>query len=253
MISLKEELKIRAVIIKNYLKKINKNEISKENKAIEFYSQLIPKGSLVFDVGANIGNRVDVFLKINAKVIAFEPQSYCSRYLEVRFGNKIELEKLALGEVLGQGEIQISYNSTISSMSKNWIEKVKKNRFKTFVWNRKETINIDTLDNMISKYGIPAFCKIDVEGYEYEVLKGLNQKVKCLSFEYTIPETLENTVACIKKLSSLGSMVCNYSNGESFEFGYKEWVTPEVLVSNIETEFQKNNNTEGDIYCKFLY
>jgi FkbM family methyltransferase len=252
MISLKKELKIRATIIRNYLKNLNKIAIAKESKAFEFYSQLIPKGSLVFDVGANIGSRVDLFLKLKAKVIAFEPQSYCSRYLEIRFGNKIELEKLALGEAPGQGEIQISNSSTISSMSINWIEKVKKNRFKTFVWSKKETITIDTLDNMISKYGIPAFCKIDVEGYEYEVLKGLNQKVKYLSFEYTIPETLENTVACIKKLSSLGNMVCNYSNGESFEYGYKEWVSPEVLIFSVESEFQKNNNTEGDIYCKFL-
>ena len=40
---------------------------------VRFYAGIIKKGDLVFDVGANYGNRAKVFHKIGAKVIAFEP------------------------------------------------------------------------------------------------------------------------------------------------------------------------------------
>jgi FkbM family methyltransferase len=251
MNSLKNEMKIIATIIRNYFREMRAEESNKKKKALDFYAKIIPEGALVFDVGANIGNRVALFLKLKGKVVAFEPQSYCAKHLRIRYGNKINLEEIALGEVPGTGEIQISNSSTISSMSTNWIDKVKNGRFQTFVWNNKETIKIDTLDNMIKKYGIPIFCKIDVEGYEPEVLKGLNQKIKCLSFEYAIPESIDNTIECIKKLSTLGSIECNYSNGESFVYAYKEWVNPDILINQIKTEFEKNN-TEGDIYIKYI-
>ena len=46
-----------------------------------FYSQLINKGDLCFDIGANNGKKSKLMLAAGGKVIAFEPQSLCLNYL----------------------------------------------------------------------------------------------------------------------------------------------------------------------------
>ena len=46
-----------------------------------FYSQFISKNSLVFDVGANIGNRTAMFAELGRLVVAIEPQNTCMKTL----------------------------------------------------------------------------------------------------------------------------------------------------------------------------
>jgi len=58
-----------------------------DQKCINFYSQFITKDSLVFGVGTNIGNRVKIFLKLGANVVAIEPQEECIKVLQSSFGN----------------------------------------------------------------------------------------------------------------------------------------------------------------------
>ena len=53
-------------------------------------------------------------------------------------------------------------------------------------------------DNMISRYGSPEFTKIDVEGYEFEVLNGLSQPIKTISFEFTSEEK-KQAFACPRR------------------------------------------------------
>lgn len=68
-----------AVAVNNFLleQKLLKQFLqcnSEENNQINFYKQFIQPKDLVFDVGANVGSRVKLFLNIGAKVVAFEPQ-----------------------------------------------------------------------------------------------------------------------------------------------------------------------------------
>jgi len=244
-------LKTTLKIVKN---KYFSSKVIRERQgvALEFYTRLIPKSALIFDVGANIGDRVALFNKLNAKTIAVEPQSYCVNYLKTRFKNKLIIENVALGEKEGVGEIYVSNANTLSSMSKKWIDKMKEKRFKEYEWNKKEKIQITTLDKLIEKHGLPYFCKIDVEGYEFEVLKGLTKKIKLISFEYALPEATENIINCINHLSSIGTIECNFVNGESFQFGSDKWLKPGEIINQIVNEFEKKLNTEGDIYVRYL-
>ena len=145
-----------------------------------FYSQFIKPNDLVFDVGANIGNRTVIFLELEAKVIAIEPQKECYEKLTKRFGDKIELVKKGLGEKESIETLYVSELSAISSFSKEHVDVMKEDRFKGTNWNSSVDIEMTTIDSLIEQFGTPVFCKIDVEGYEYDVLKGLSKPLKSL-------------------------------------------------------------------------
>jgi len=142
-----------------------------------FYHKFINEGDVVFDVGANIGSRTNIFLKLGATVIAVEPQVYCAGILKNKYGNnnKFILINKALAEKEGQAEMMISDACTISSLSKEWVEAVRKSgRFQGHNWGGdRNIVQTTTLDKLIDQYGFPSFIKIDVEGFEYEVIKGL--------------------------------------------------------------------------------
>ena len=193
---------------KKYLPSASQQEEkSHVSEKISFYKQFIKPGDLCFDVGANIGNRAEVFLVLGAKVVAVEPQTECAQMLRLRFGNKIKLIQNALGEKETSGLMYISDTSEISSLSKDWIDSVSKSRFKNSLWNKREAVKITTLDKLIASNGLPVFCKIDVEGYEEEVLKGLSQPIQYISFEYTIPERLTSLSTCLALLSKIGKFI----------------------------------------------
>jgi FkbM family methyltransferase len=216
---------------------------------LSFYQQFISKGDLCFDVGANIGNRTGIFLALGAKVIAVEPQKECAKLLKIRFGNKISLEKCALGKSEGKGAIYISETSEISSLSKDWISAVSKHRFKDKQWNQTEEVEISTLDKLISLHGVPKFCKIDVEGFEEEVLGGLSQPIPVISFEYTLPERIVNIKNCLDQLSRLGVFECNFTQGETMRLELGNWISKEELL--IQMEQLSISSLFGDIYIRF--
>jgi FkbM family methyltransferase len=217
-----------------------------------FYSQFVPAGSVCFDVGANIGNRVKVFLKLGAKVVAVEPQRQCQRILRTLFQGdpNFTLVPQAMGAAEGQAEIAIADVSTVSSMNVEWIEKVRSTgRFGDVQWSRKVTVPVTTLDKLIDAHGLPAFIKIDVEGYEYQVIQGLSRPVKALSLEFT-PEFLDSTFKCIDHLSNLGAVRINYSLGESMGFASDDWLTAAEAKRDLET-FRNRTDVFGDVYFRF--
>src|SRR6476469_5252478 len=65
-------------------------------KRVAFYRQLLAPGDVVFDVGANVGNRVQAFLETKARVIAVEPQPACVAVLRQKLADKITIEPVGL-------------------------------------------------------------------------------------------------------------------------------------------------------------
>lgn len=222
-----------------------------KGKRLNMYSDFIKKGDLVFDIGANEGNRTDIFLALGAKVVAVEPQAECIAKLEAKFGNKIELIKKGLDEQEGKKLLYKSDSSLISSFNKDYIDSVKDDRFKGANWEPAGELEMTTIDKLIDKYGVPAFCKIDVEGFEQQVLKGLSRPLKSLSIEFVVPENLANAMQCLELLMKQGKIECNFSYGESMDLALPTWKAGEDMLDYLQTkEFEAYSY--GDIYIRFV-
>ena len=100
--------------------------------------------------------------------------------------------------------------------------------------------------------GSLSLLKIDVEGYEYEVLKGLSQSITTISFEYTIPERKNSIIDCIDriiKISNQNEVLFNYSIGESMEWALDKWISAQEMKKEIDLE-RFINSGFGDVYAK---
>lgn len=229
---------------------INKIERDLYKKRLLFYSSFIKKGSFCFDIGANLGNRSDVFLTLGCKVLAVEPQPELVKYLKQKFKDSIKIIPKAIGATEGTANLYLSADSPLSSLSSEWINELKKGRFSQVEWNNTIQVEITTLDNLIKEFGKPDFCKIDVEGYELEVLKGLSEKIELISFEFTLPEFKERAIECVKYLEKFGDCKCNYSAGETLVLDIPKWLEVEEFL-NIFENLSDSGIMDGDIYVRY--
>ena len=225
----------------------------------KFYSQFIKPGDLCFDIGAYIGEKTKVFLKLGARVLAVEPQDCISEIHDQK--NLIRIQG-ALGELDCKAKMMISNVGTLSTFSKEWISAVRRSgRFppRIYEWKEEKEVEMMTLDELIKKYGMPSFIKIDVEGYESEVIGGLSKPVNTLSIEFT-PERINQIFHCINYLSILGEIELNYSFGEPLELVLKEWVTPNEMIKiflDYKKDFswprggERKVSEGGDVYIRF--
>lgn len=214
-----------------------------------FYSQFISPGDIVFDVGANHGNRTKVFLRLEASVIAVEPQPACVAFLQSVFGRQpnLSIEATALGADAGEAKMMLSDETTISTLDEGWIDSVSSSgRFDRSMWSDSVTVPVTTLDRLIARHGVPAFLKIDVEGFEREVLAGLSQPVGALSLEF-IPEQLDRAFDCLNRLEAIGAWEYQLSLGESMALAASEWISHADLVEQLQ---QVSAEQFGDIYAR---
>lgn len=256
MHAIKKNIKKTSIYKKIAQLKIKKDAMrwsTSDQKSYDFYSQLVSKGDLCFDIGANNGNRTKIFLKLDTRVIAVEPQEKCVKILKELYQHhgSFTLVQSVLGASEGEAEMMMSDADTLSSLSTEWVEAVRKSgRFSNFTWDKKIKVQMTTIDNLIEKYGRPAFIKIDVEGFEFEVVKGLTQPVGALSIEFT-PEHLDPTFNCLDHLASIGPISLNYSMNETMMFALEDWVDSKEMVS-ILTGFKNNRSLFGDVYIRFI-
>lgn len=215
---------------------------------IKFYKQFVGQNKLFFDIGANIGIRSEVFNRLGVKVVAVEPQSVCFKKLTKKFKNnkKVVLVNKCIGASQGEGKINIcSSANVISSMSEKW----KTGRFKDFDFDKAEIVKMITLEDLIIEHGVPDFCKIDVEGYDLEVVRGMERKIPCLNFEFT-SEFFSDSKSILDKLLSLGFTEYNYVDGEKMLFELDRWVEPDQIIDIIEGRITNDKDLWGDIYAR---
>jgi FkbM family methyltransferase len=213
------------------------------------YAQFVANGDLVFDVGAHVGDRVASFLRLGARVVAVEPQPALAFTLKALYGRNrnVAIERTAVGKSPGTIAMKINIdNPTVSTASNAFIGAAKTAQgWEGQVWEKTAQVPVTTLDQLIETHGVPSFVKIDVEGFEAEVLAGLTKPVRALSFEFT---TIQRDVAhaSLAHCAALGYSEYNAALGESQELG--EWRSAETIARWL-SELPHAANS-GDIYAR---
>jgi FkbM family methyltransferase len=220
-----------------------------DDRRLRFYAQLIEPNNLCFDIGANFGNRVKVFLRLGAQVVAVEPLAECVEVMRMVYGGRPDLTLVnkAVGAAEGESEILVPDVTVLASMSPGWIDAVKKSgRVQDTNWTESRKVSVTTLERLIETYGVPDFMKIDVEGFEFEVIKTLTSPVKMLSMEYTV-ERIDPTISCIEHIDRVGDFEFNYYRGEDMVFALDEWVRADEMKALMR---RTEKMDFGDVYAR---
>jgi FkbM family methyltransferase len=236
----------------------NRSSRQHHKRAESFYRQFVSKGALVFDIGANNGEYTEMFLNLGARVVAVEPNPDLIPLLRrIRPSRRLSVECAALGNRNGEAELFICDQDGLSTLSrnrKNFVES--QPRYAGRNWDRTVRVPLSTVDAMISKYGKPDFIKIDVEGFECEVLSGLSVLPKYLSFEFQ-NDSLELTTACIRRECFSPRARFNLIVGNPFarnprplEFMLREWVSADSIITLLQPGSVTSAANYGEIFVR---
>lgn len=216
------------------------------------YRPLVASGDLVFDVGAHVGDRTAAFAALGARVVAVEPQPSILPWLERLVGGRpgVVIEPVAVGAEVGMADFAISQsNPTLSTLATQWrTDVVARNpTFRSVRWEASASVPVTTLDMLIEKHGEPGFCKIDVEGHEAEVLRGLHRPIDLLSLEF-VRGTTEIALECVDLLEALASYRYNAIGGERRSFLWSQWVGADRIRSWLTQDAGRYSS--GDLYAR---
>jgi FkbM family methyltransferase len=223
----------------------------RRNAAMDaLYRRFVAPGDLVFDIGAHVGDRVAAFRRLGAHVIAVEPQPALARTLGLIYGHdkQVIVERTAVGRKPGTIELKLNIdNPTVTTASDQFIDAAAgAPGWEGQSWSRSLDVAVTTLDRLIMRHGIPAFVKIDVEGFEAEALAGLSRPVKALSFEFTTIQR-DVAIAAIDRCAALGYARFDAALGESQTLVHGAWCNAnEIARWLVELPVAANS---GDIYA----
>lgn len=228
--------------IKNTLQKFHFIHRYKEQS---FYAKLIKKGDLCFDIGANLGKKSQLMLAAGGKVIAFEPQSSCFKILDdlQKKYSDFVFHPFAVGSRSETKKLHLSKYSEIATLSDEFIENYTTDNV---YWSGFEMVAVKSLDALIETYGKPNYCKIDVEGYEFEILSHLHHVIPMIEFEFT-EKFIEDTLKIVDAFAD-DKTTFNYILNEHLKFQLKKWVS----ANEMKTILNQLNQSKlhGNLFVK---
>lgn len=181
-----ERLRLRRVSISRrfyrparnaYQRTLNRGHFRERLRLRGLFRPFIGRGSLVFDVGAHRGHYAETFRELGAQVVAVEPNPSLAEEIRRHFPG-ITVEAKAVGSERGTATLRVGRDDQHSTVSDAWADAHPER------WEASVDVPVVTLADLIAVHGKPAFIKIDVEGFEAHVLRGLDRPVPALCFEF---------------------------------------------------------------------
>jgi FkbM family methyltransferase len=203
-----------------------------------FYRPFIQPGDLVFDIGANYGMKTEAFVALGARVVAVEPQPDCLAELAARNPQATKI-CAAVGRAPGEARLYVDPHRTGSSLVPGW-----QGEKDTTI-----TVQVTTLDSLIAQYGVPAFCKIDVEGFERDVFAGLSHQLPALSFEFH-RDRLGEARACLSDLRRFGPAIGNITGEETSAFALTAWIDLDAMDRWLAHDVPATGYAWGDVFVR---
>jgi FkbM family methyltransferase len=215
----------------------------RRDEELAFYEALLEegaKGAVVFDIGANQGAKTDVFLRLGASVVAVEPDELNQNVLYRKFhsyrfrARAVTVVPVAVTEVDGSDVLWVDEpGSGKNTLSQRWVDTLRSDdsRFgHRLNFAEQRRVATTTLDSLVARFGEPLFIKIDVEGAEVRVLRGLRRPIRYLSFEVNLPEFLDDGLECVAQLRRLESEYrFNYVRGAEMRLVLTEWLSADAF------------------------
>jgi FkbM family methyltransferase len=222
-------------------------------KERKFYGRLVGRGDLVFDIGANKGGKVAAFLALGTRVVAVEPSADCTDHMRIHFRDAIakgqlQIEPAAVASK--NGELALIAIDPDSGMYSGSPDFVKYAETIGYTGARAMKVKAVTLDDLVQRYGMPHFIKIDVEGMDAEALRGLSGRSRFLSFEYHTTAALwNNTRECLDHIIRLGFTEANFTEFVSPKFLFQSWIGIDAALSQLE-KWRTDGTHWGDVVVR---
>jgi FkbM family methyltransferase len=203
-------------------------------------------GDLVFDIGANQGYKTGIFLSLGARVVAVDPDEISQQILKQRFLMcRLKMKPLTIvGKAVSDERSTRTMwidtpGSAKNTLSLKWAEilRADDSRFGDRLrFDHSKDVETISLEQLIATHGSPFFVKIDVEGHELSVLRGLKQPIPYLSFEVNLPEFKHEGLECIRVLGDLAAdSEFAYSDDCRFGLAANRWFSRDEFLVTLES------------------
>lgn len=221
---------------------LTRRDRAREEQVLAFYRAVVPPGALVFDLGANVGDVSEPLARVGARVVAVEPQPQCLAELRARCGAYPGFVALpaVVGRAGGVATLHLRAYHASSSLRRDWLSDAV----------GALDVPMVTLADLIARYGVPAYCKVDVEGSEEDVFATLPHPLPLVSFEY-LDHALDRAAACLEMLAPDGGAEANLALTGPPRFLLPEWLPPDELLRRLPELIREGRaRSWGDIWVR---
>ena len=230
---------------------INIIDLGNKKKIVKFFKNKIQNNQInIIDIGSHKGETIDLFIgnfNVN-KIYSLEPNIDLFNYLRNKKKynlKKIKLYNLGVGEITENKVLNVykdTSSSTLNSLNENTKYFKRKKKFLSFfslsenLTKIKQTVKICNLSEFIGEESIEKIdvLKIDTEGYEYKILKGLNnvdfEKIRYIYFEHHYDLMINKGY----KYSDINHLLINNNFKKKFKIRMKFRKSFEYIYENLK-------------------